>query len=617
MVRVSNPNHSAEKKVSAANADAPQLAAQAWISRFAEPLVIASGQLNIGSTADASGLAAAPHDGPLAGLRFAIKDNIDCIGLPTTAACPAFAYTPQANAAVVQKLLEAGASLLGKTNLDQFACGLNGTRSPYGAVPNAFNAAYVSGGSSAGSAYVVATGQVDFALGTDTAGSGRVPAGLNNIVGIKPSKGLISTRGVVPAAQSVDCVSIFARTVGIAARVLQAAAGYDPLDPFSRRLALATTAWPTRFRFGVPSALPFFGDSLAESAFHQAVQKLCELGGTPVTIDYAPLAGAAALLYDSALVAERYAAVRHFFDAHADEVIEPVRSILAGGRGYSAADLVDAEVKLRAFGQQAAVMWDGIDVLLVPTTPTHYTIAQMQADPVALNRNLGAYTNFVNLLDYAAISVPGAIRPDGLPFGITLIGPCGSDWQLADLGQRYHHATGLLQGAIGLPLPAPRALPGITSQETAAATKVTTAHVTAMPAATVKVAVVGAHLSGMPLNSQLTERHATLAGTTETAPDYQLFALPGTVPPKPGLLRVAPDTGTRIALEVWDMPVEHYGSFVALIPAPLGIGTLALADGSQVQGFLCEAQALHGAQDISHLGGWRAYIASLKTAAPG
>ncbi len=605
MVQDSNPVHDAAKQAIQAHVGAPQpLAAQAWISRFAEPVVIA----------------ATGQNGPLAGLRFAVKDNMDTLGLPTTAACPAFAYAPQANAAVVQRLLEAGASLLGKTNLDQFACGLNGTRSPYGAVPNAFNAAYVSGGSSAGSAYVVATGQVDFALGTDTAGSGRVPAGLNNIVGIKPSKGLVSARGVVPAAQSVDCVSILARTVGVAARVLQAAAGYDPLDPFSRRLALATTPWPARFRFGVPSAMPFFGDDLAEAGFHQAVHKFCELGGRPVTIDYAPLAGAAALLYDSALVAERYAAVRGFFDAHADDVIEPVRSILAGGRNYSAADLFDAQVKLRAFGQQAAPMWDRIDVLLVPTTPTHYTVAQMQADPVALNRNLGAHTNFVNLLDYAAISVPSSIRADGLPFGITLIGLCGSDWQLADLGQRYHQATGMLQGAIDLPLPGLEALPGLNSPE-AVSSDVVAAKLTASsttntaPLAMVKVAVVGAHLSGMPLNTQLTERHATFITTTETAPDYKLFALPGTVPPKPGLLRVAPGAGTRIALEVWDMPMAHYGSFVALIPAPLGIGTLVLADGSQVQGFVCEPQALHGAQEISHFGGWRAYIASLKAAA--
>ncbi len=528
--------------------------------------------------------------GPLAGLRFAAKDNIDVLGLPTTAACPAFAYAPTAHASVVQKLLQAGASLLGKTNLDQFACGLNGTRSPYGAVPNAFNAAYVSGGSSSGSAYVVATGQVDFALGTDTAGSGRVPAGLNNIVGIKPSKGLVSTRGLVPAAQSVDCVSIFARSVGTAAQVLQAAMGYDPLDPFSRPLALASSPLPARFNFGVPDTLVFYGDTAAEAAFQQAIHKLCALGGTPVTIAYAPLAAAAALLYDSALVAERYAAVRGFFDAHEAEVIEPVRSILASGRAYSAADLVDAQVRLRAYGQQAAAMWEGIDVLLVPTAPTHYTIAQMQADPVVLNRNLGAYTNFVNLLDYAAISVPSSLRADGLPFGITLIGPCGSDWQLAELGQRYHHASGMLQGALDLPLPALQALPGIQAQ------------------AVVRVAVVGAHLSGMPLNSQLTERQARLVVSTTTAPDYQLFALPGTVPPKPGLLRVAPGQGTGIAVEIWEMPVAHYGSFVALVPAPLGIGTLALADGSSVQGFICEPQALAGARDISHWGGWRAYV---------
>ena len=529
-------------------------------------------------------------DGPLAGLRFAVKDNIDVYSLPTTAACPAFAYDPVAHASVVQKLLQAGASLLGKTNLDQFACGLNGTRSPYGVVPNALNAAYVSGGSSSGSAYVVATGQVDFALGTDTAGSGRVPAGLNNIVGIKPSKGLVSTLGLVPAAQSLDCVSIFARTVDTAAQVLHAAMGYDLLDPFSRPLTLASSPLPARFRFGVPDTLTFFGDMAAEAAFQQAIEKLCALGGTPVTIAYAPLAGAAALLYDSALVAERYAAVRGFFDAHEAEVVEPVRSILASGRAFSAADLVDAQVRLRAYGQQAAAMWGGIDVLLVPTAPTHYTITQMQADPLVLNRNLGAYTNFVNLLDYAAISVPSSLRVDGLPFGITLIGPCGSDWQLADLGQRYHHASGMLQGALDLPLPAPQVLPGL------------------QPQATVRVAVVGAHLSGMPLNSQLTERQGSLVASTHTAPDYQLFALSGTVPPKPGLLRVAPGQGSPIDVEVWEMPVAHYGSFVALIPTPLGIGTLVLGDGSHVQGFICEPQALAGARDISHWGGWRAYV---------
>lgn len=554
-------------------ADAPGVAGEAWIQRLQTPLATSGA-------------------GPLAGLRFAAKDNIDVAGLPTTAGCPAFAYVATQHATVVRKLLDAGAQLAGKTNLDQFACGLNGTRSPYGAVPNAFDPSYVSGGSSSGSARVVATGEVDFALGTDTAGSGRVPAGLNNIVGLKPSKGLISAHGVVPAAQSVDCVSIFARTVALAARVLEEAIGHDPQDPYSRVLSLRTQALPPAFRFGVPATLEFFGDELARAAFEDAVQRLQALGGRPVPIDYAPLAEAAALLYDSALVAERYAAVRAFFDGNEAAVMEPVRSILAGGRSYSAADLCEAQARLRALGQQAAPMWDGIDVLLVPTAPTHYTIAQMQADPVALNRNLGAYTNFVNLLDYAALSVPSAIRPDGLPFGITLIGPCGSDWQLAELGQRYHHAAGLPQGATGQPLPAAQPIPGLRGEPT------------------VRVAVVGAHLSGMPLNSQLTERGARLAGVAQTAADYRLFALPGTTPPKPGLLRVPAGTGASIALELWDMPVAQYGSFVALVPQPLSIGTLSLADGRSVQGFLCEALATAGAQDISQYGGWRAYMAA-------
>ncbi len=459
-------------------------------------------------------------------------------------------------------------------------------------MPNSFDARYVSGGSSSGSAYAVATGQVDFALGTDTAGSGRVPAGLNNIVGIKPSRGLVSARGVVPAAQSVDCVSIFARTVELAARVLQAAMGFDAEDPYSRDLALATRPLPSSFRFGVPSTLRFFDDALSAKAFAHAVEQMRALGGTPVEIDYAPLAEAAALLYDSALVAERYAAVRDFFDAHEAEVIEPVRGIIAQGRRYSAADYVDARVKLQALSQRAAAIWNNIDVLMVPTAPTHYTIEAMQADPVGLNRNFGEYTNFVNLLDYAAISVPSSMREDGLPFGVTLIGRCGSDFQLAELGQRFHHATGLPLGATGEPMPAPAPLPLV------ATTRVT------------KVAVVGAHLSGMPLNGQLTERGARLLHATHTAPEYRLFALPGTVPPKPGLLRVPSGEGAAIAVEIWEMPLAQYGSFVALIPAPLGIGSLTLADGSSVQGFLCEALAVADADDVTHHGGWRAYIAS-------
>lgn len=560
---------STQTEIAAGPASGPEAA---WITRLAAPLQ--------GATS-----------GALAGLSFAAKDNIDVAGVPTTAACPAFSRTADAHAHVVQRLLDAGAALLGKTNLDQFACGLNGTRSPYGAVPNSFDADYVSGGSSSGSAYVVATGQVDFALGTDTAGSGRVPAGLNNIVGLKPSKGLLSARGVVPAAQSVDCVSIFARTVETAVRVLEVAADFDPLDPFARPLALKRQPFAKRFRFGVPSELLFYEDQSAADAFQQAIEQLKSMGGEPVQIDYAPLAKAADLLYESALVAERYAAVREFFDANEAEVMEPVRGILARGRDYSAADLADAQTRLRALGQQVAPMWEGIDVLLLPTAPTHYRIDEMLANPVQLNRNLGAYTNFVNLLDYAALSVPSSMRPDGLPFGITLVGPCGSDLQLAELGQRYHHATGLTQGATGEPLPPPADL-GLQAP------------------ATIKVAVVGAHLSGMPLNSQLTERGAVLIEKTHTAAQYRLYALPGTVPPKPGLVRVPPAEGAAIAVEVWQMPMANYGSFVALIPSPLGIGTLQLADGSSVQGFVCEALATQGATDITHLGGWRRYIES-------
>jgi len=552
----------------------------AWITRFEAPMTAAS----------------TSSSAPLAGLRFAAKDNIDVAGVPTTAACPSFAYTPDHNATVIDRLLAAGAMLAGKTNLDQFACGLNGTRSPYGAVRNAFNPAYVSGGSSSGSARAVAIGEVDFALGTDTAGSGRVPAGLNNIVGLKPSKGLISAHGVFPAAQSVDCVSILATTVATAVRVLEVAAAHDPKDPYSRALAMERTAFAAAFRFGVPADPEFFGDALARRAFSNAVAALEALGGQAVEIDYAPLAEAAALLYDSALVAERYAAVRGFFDHSADAVIEPVRSILAAGSRYSAADVYEAQHKLQALAQRASAMWAQIDVLVVPTAPTHCTIEAMQADPVVRNRELGHYTNFVNLLDYAALSLPASIRPDGLPFGITLIGRAGSDWQLADLGQRFHHATGLPQGATDRPLPAP----------------VPIAALTPSPATHLPLVVVGAHLSGMPLNGQLTSLGATLDCATATADRYRLHALAGTTPPKPGLRRVGDDeAGVSIAVEVWQVPLAGVGRFLALVPPPLALGSIELADGRWLHGFVCEGHALAHAPDVSAFGGWRAYMRSL------
>lgn len=534
---------------------------------------------------------------PLEHLIFAAKDNIDVAGYPTTAACPDFEHAPAVTASVVQKLLAAGASMVGKTNLDQFACGLVGTRSPYGAVPNAFDPAYISGGSSSGSAAAVALGLVDFALGTDTAGSGRVPAGFNNIVGLKPSRGLLSTAGILPACAHIDCPSIFARTVPEAVAVLLAAAGFDATDPFSRARPLDARAMPAQFRFGIPDAahLEFFGDERAADAFAHACRQLASLDGNMTPIDFAPFAQAAVALYEEAWVAERYAAIRDFVDTPGNDMHPVVRTIVESGKRYSAADLFDAMARMAGFGQHAAGMWDRTDVLVVPTAPTIYTIDALAANPIELNRRLGIYTNAVNLLDLAAIAVPSSMRSDGLPFGITLIGPAGSDLRLADLAARYHAASGLTLGVSNDPVPA------ATIQQRPAGS-------------TVKVAVVGAHLSGLPLNWQLTERGAWLHSRTRTAPLYRLHALANTSPPKPGLLRVGPEQGASIELEVWEMPLAAYGSFVALIPGPLGIGSIALDDGTQVQGFLCEAAALHDAADITACGGWRAYLASLTVA---
>ncbi|MBP8305628.1 MAG: allophanate hydrolase [Burkholderiaceae bacterium] len=535
--------------------------------------------------------------GALRGQTFAVKDNIDVAGVPTTAACPAFAYQPHQSATVVQRLQNAGARVAGKTNLDQFACGLNGTRSPYGTPSNSFDAALVPGGSSSGSAVAVARGEVDFALGTDTAGSGRVPAAMNNLVGLKPTRGLLSNQGVVPACRSLDCISIFHTTVAGAVDVLMQAAAHDPNDPYSRPVRLDPAFFPAAFTFAVPRPedREFYGDELSREAFAQACQRLEKLGGRAVEFDYRPYAAAASMLYEDAFVAERYAGIRDFFDAQAPshpEAFDPtVRTIIESGRRFSAADWCQASDHLGLLRQGCDATLASVDVMVLPTTPTLISQQAMRADPIELNRRLGLYTNFVNLLDYAALAVPACLRPDGLPFGITFIGPAGSDLRLADIGQRFHHDTGLGAGATGAPLPPPRDIP--------------------RPAGTtVRLAVVGAHLTGMPLNTQLIERGARLLQAAFTAPDYRLFALQGTVPPKPGLLRVAPGQGHPIALEIWEMPLAHYGSFVALIGAPLGIGSLRLADGSMVQGFVCEALDTIGNPDISAYGGWRAYLAA-------
>ncbi|GAB3675794.1 allophanate hydrolase [Salinisphaera aquimarina] len=528
---------------------------------------------------------------PLYGVPFAVKDNIDVAGLPTTAGCPDYAYTPEHSAEAVTRLQAAGAVLMGKTNLDQFATGLVGTRSPYGAVPNAFNADYISGGSSSGSASVVARGLMAFSLGTDTAGSGRVPAGFNNIVGVKSTCGAISTRGVVPACRTLDCVSIFALTVDDAETVQQALVAFDADDAYSRTAPVPTAVPGARasIRIGVPQQPMFCGDDQAKASFEDAVARWQALGAEIVPLDFTPLHEVAALLYQGPWVAERYAAVGAFIDAHPDAVDPIVAEIVQGGRDLSAVDAFRAQYRLAELSRSARTVLDGVDALLVPTSPSIYRIADVQAEPVKLNSNLGIYTNFVNLLDCCALALPGGFRADGLPAGITLIAPAWQDARLNALGRRW-------QAAKPWPLG--------TSERTAPAPVL--ADTSAPAADCVRLAVVGAHLRGMPLNTQLTERDAVFVEQTHTADNYRLLALAGTTPPKPGLIRAG--DGAAIEVELWDVPVAAFGSFVALIPAPLGIGTLTLADGREVKSFICEGWAADTARDITAFGGWRAFM---------
>jgi allophanate hydrolase len=528
---------------------------------------------------------------PLYGIPFAIKDNIDLAGLPTTVGCLEYAYTPERHATVVARLIDAGAIPLGKTNLDQFATGLNGTRSPYGACRNAFNPDFISGGSSSGSAVAVALGLASFSLGTDTAGSGRVPAAFNNLVGHKPSCGALSTRGVVPACRSLDAVSIFALTAEDAERVLTVAAGFDAEDEYSRPLAPHGFDFgrAAGFRFGVPMQkdLEFFGNAEAERLFVEAVERMQALGGTPVEVDLAPFLETARLLYGGPWVAERYLAIRDFFEAQPDKIFPPVREIIAGGRDISAADTFAHLYKLHAFKRVCNAVWNDIDVMLTPTAGTIYRVEEMQADPIRLNSKLGYYTNFMNLLDLAATAVPAGFLRNGLPLGVTLIAPSHQDAPLLHLASRMQQALGGKLGATNQALPPAEDL-------------------NLLPNGQVRVAVVGAHLSGLPLNHQLVERGARLVTATLTAPRYRFYALPDGK--RPGLIQVH-ENGASIACEVWEMPAANFGSFVDGIPAPLGIGKIELADGSVVNGFICEGMAVASAQDITEYGGWRAWLA--------
>ena len=529
---------------------------------------------------------------PLYGVPFAIKDNIDLAGVPTTAACPAYAYTPERSAPVVERLIAAGAIPVGKTNLDQFATGLSGQRSPHGACRNALDPAYASGGSSSGSAVAVALGLAAFSLGTDTAGSGRVPAAFHGLVGLKPTKGVLSTLGVVPACRSLDCVSIFAHCANDAQRVFECARGVTEDDPYARAWQPAGRARASLagVRFGVPRAaqLNFYGNSSYAEAFDAALAKLRAAGAELVEIDFEPFLATARLLYEGPFVAERLAAIRPFFEAQPEALHPVTREIVGDATRWSAADAFAALDRLAALRMVSERAWRHIDALVTPTSPTTATVDELEADPIGVNARFGYYTNFVNLLDLSALAVPAgecATGPHaGKPFGITFVARAHDDAFLLDLARAW---TG--EGKFEAVRPA---------------------HEGAAP--TVRVAVVGAHLSGEPLNAQLTERGARLVETTTTANVYRLYALPQAVPQapaKPGLVRVN-EGGAAIEVEVWEMPTVAFGSFVACIPAPLGIGTIALANGETALGFLCESAALAGAPDISAHGGWRAYRAA-------
>ncbi|MEQ6884698.1 allophanate hydrolase [Salicola sp. Rm-C-2C1-2] len=534
---------------------------------------------------------------PLYGVPFAIKDNIDAFGFETTAACPEYGYQPECNAEAVKALKEAGAVLIGKTNLDQFATGLVGTRSPWGAVPNSFDDTVIAGGSSSGSAAVVARGTVPFSLGTDTAGSGRVPAGLNNIVGLKPTRGAISTRGVVPACRSLDCVSVFALTTadaGVIQSCLEAGESTDPfgcsrLEYGSNPVCALRAPGPIR-RLAIPRDPEWYSDDQQRDAWEQALGQWRSLGVEVVERDFTTLYAMAALLYEGPWIAERHAAISTFMEANAAAMNPVVLNIIRRAEGFTATDAFNGlyqQHELRhALDQELAA----IDALLVPTAPITPSLRAVEADPVHLNARLGRYTNFVNLADLCALALPAGFRGDGLPFGITLISGAWRDRDLQELGAQWLNHTPTPLGATG------RERPPETPPEP--------------DGGTVQVTVVGAHLSGMPLNDQLTGRGARLLQSTATAPCYRLYALAGTTPPKPGLRR--DPTGGALDVEVWAMPTEHFGSFVELIPHPLGIGTVELADGTWAKSFICEEAGLEGATDITHLGGWRAYIQSLR-----
>ena len=535
---------------------------------------------------------------PLYGIPFAIKDNIDLAGVPTTAACAEFAYTPERSAFVVQRLIDAGAVPVGKSNLDQFATGLVGTRSPWGACKNSFDPSMVSGGSSAGSAVSVALGMASFSLGTDTAGSGRVPACFNNLVGVKPSIGLLSASGMLPACRSLDCITIFALHCDDANALLAVAEGEDPADAYSRVNPFANQArhygaWQGALRVGVLPAeqRAFFGHSEYAASYEETISSLKDQGIDVVEVDFSPFIEAARLLYEGPWVAERYIATTPMIQNNPEAMLPVIQTIIGGGAKSSAVDAFQAQYRLKALRKAATSVLASVDCLLSPTAGRLYSIDAVNADPIKLNSNLGYYTNYMNLFDLAGVAVPTGFTGSGFPFGVTLIGEAFTDRRLLSIANR-------LQQCFQLPLGKDQGAFQPTVANTVANQQ------------RIAVAVCGAHLEGQPLNWQLTERGGYLLKKTRSAANYNLYALAGGPPFRPGMVIAPAGEGQAIELEVWSVAMAEFGSFVAGIPAPLGIGKVNLIDGSQVSGFICEASGLAGAADISHLGGWRAYLAS-------
>ena len=530
---------------------------------------------------------------PLWGVPFAVKDNIDVTGMPTTAACREFSYLPSSEATVVRLLRQAGAIVIGKTNMDQFATGLVGVRTPYPIPKNAIDQKLIPGGSSSGSAVATSHGIVSFALGTDTAGSGRVPAGLNNIVGLKPTLGAVSTAGVIPACRSLDCVSVFALTVPDAYKVFEVVARPDPLDSYSRTFDLGKLSAPaTSLRIGVPKAseLRFHGDSLMQAGFLKSLETLAGLGHELVELPFSDFFATADLLYEGAWVAERYAAIQEFMDSH-EQALHPVTAkIIGSGKHLTAVDAFRGSYALQELKAKLAPHIDSVDMICVPTAPRHFTLEEVLAEPIATNTALGSYTNFVNLLDLCGIAIPLAKRDDGLPMSVTLLARAGKDALLASLAASLHQQSGLGLGATGWPIPA-FIPPG-----------------KAVGPGEIELVVVGAHLSGMPLNADLLAAGGTFLRSVRTSLDYRIFVLPDQAVAKPGLIRVEKGTGAGIEVEVWSLPERQFARFVDSIPSPLGIGTVVLEDGSSPKGFLVESVAIEAAEDISEFGGWRNYI---------